>query len=61
MMLNVPVVYFAVSRTVSSIGGRYTEAALLSGARPFRAFFRIMLPLATPSIAASLLLVSPWQ
>lgn len=58
MTLNVfPVVYFAVSRTVSSIGGRYNEAARLSGAGPIRAFFRITLPLATPSIAASLLLV----
>ena len=58
MTLNIfPVVYFAVSRTVASIGGRYVEAARLSGASPTRAFFRITLPLATPSVAASLLLV----
>lgn len=58
MTLNVfPVVYFAVSRTVAAIGGRYTEAARVSGASPLRAFVRITLPLMTPALAASLLLV----
>lgn len=58
MTLNVfPVVYFAVSRTMASVGGRYVEAALVAGARPGIAFLRVTLPLATPAIAASLLLV----
>ncbi|GGA60910.1 ABC transporter permease [Pelagibacterium lentulum] len=58
MTLNVfPVVYFAVSRTMATIGGRYVEAARVAGANPTIAFFRITLPLATPAIAASLLLV----
>ncbi|WP_108126282.1 ABC transporter permease [Saccharospirillum mangrovi] len=58
MTLNVfPVVYFAVSRTMMSIGGRYEAAARVSGASRWRAFWRITLPLSTPGIAASLLLV----
>lgn len=58
MTLNVfPVVYFAVSRTVATIGGRYVEAARVAGARPWIAFLRVTLPLTTPALAASLLLV----
>lgn len=58
MVLNVfPVVYFAVSRTMMSVGGRYAAAGRVSGAGMWRAFWRITLPLATPGIAASLLLV----
>lgn len=58
MVLNVfPVVYFAVSRTMMSVGGRYAAAARVSGAGGWRAFWRITLPLSTPGIAASLLLV----
>lgn len=58
MTLNVfPVVYFAVSRTVGTMGGRYVEAAMVAGANPWTAFLRITLPLSTPAIAASLLLV----
>jgi len=58
MALNVfPVVYFAVSRTVATIGGRYADVARVFGASPGRALWRITLPLATPGLAASLLLV----
>lgn len=58
MTLNVfPVVYFAVSRTVGAVGGRYAEAGRVCGAGPFRTFLRITLPLSTPAVAASLLLV----
>jgi len=58
MTLNVfPVVYFAVSRTMMGIGSRFEAAARVSGASRWRAFWRITLPLSTPGIAASLLLV----
>ncbi|SON54216.1 putative 2-aminoethylphosphonate transport system permease protein PhnV [Hartmannibacter diazotrophicus] len=58
MTLNVfPVVYFAVSRSVAAISGRYLEAARVCGAAPSVSFRRILLPLTAPAIAASLLLV----
>lgn len=58
MMLNTfPVVYFAVSRTVEAVGSRYADVARVFGAGPARAFWRITLPLSTPGLAASLLLV----
>ncbi|MCO6186856.1 iron ABC transporter permease [Rhizobium sp. L1K21] len=58
MTLNVfPVVYFAVSRSVASISGRYLEAARVCGASPRVGLTRILLPLTLPAIAASLLLV----
>jgi iron(III) transport system permease protein len=52
-----PVVYFAVSRTIAAVGGRYGDVARVFGATPLRAFFRITLPLAAPGLAASFLLV----
>jgi iron(III) transport system permease protein len=58
MTLNTfPVVYFAVSRTVETVGSRYADVARLFGATPARAFWRVTLPLSTPGLAASLLLV----
>ncbi|HEY4192057.1 MAG TPA: iron ABC transporter permease, partial [Mesorhizobium sp.] len=58
MALNTfPVVYFAVSRTVEAVGARYSDVARVFGSSPARAFWRITLPLATPGLAASLLLV----
>ena len=58
MTLNTfPVVYFAVSRTVEAVGSRYADVARIFGASPVRAFWRITLPLSTPGLAASLLLV----
>ncbi|MCS2608193.1 ABC transporter permease [Halomonas dongshanensis] len=58
MVLNVfPVVYFAVSRTLMSVSGRYASAARVCGAGKWRALWRVTLPLSTPGIAASLLLV----
>lgn len=58
MSLNVfPVVYFGVSRTVEAIGSRYADVGRVFGATPFKAFARITLPLATPGLAASLLIV----
>jgi iron(III) transport system permease protein len=58
MVLNVfPVVYFAVSRTLLAVGGRYAFAARVCGADRWRSLWRISLPLSTPGIAASLLLV----
>ncbi|MFN4154718.1 MAG: ABC transporter permease [Paracoccaceae bacterium] len=58
MTLNTfPVVYFAVSRTVETVGSRYADVGRVFGASPARAFWRITLPLSTPGLAASLLLV----
>jgi len=58
MTLNLfPLVYFSVSRSLEAVGGRFASAARVSGAGPVRAFFLVTLPLATPSIAASLLIV----
>lgn len=58
MTLNAfPVVYFAVSRTVETVGSRYADVGRVFGASPARAFWRITLPLSTPGLAASLLLV----
>ncbi|MCW2474344.1 iron ABC transporter permease [Candidatus Symbiopectobacterium sp. NZEC151] len=57
MALNIfPVVYFAVSRSMASHGGRLADVARVHGAGPWAAFFRITLPLALPAIAASTLL-----
>ncbi|RGP36305.1 ABC transporter permease [Pseudotabrizicola alkalilacus] len=58
MTLNsFPVVYFAVSRTLETVGSRYADVARVFGASPMRAFWRVTLPLSTPGLAASLLLV----
>ncbi|MDB5990792.1 MAG: iron transporter permease [Herbaspirillum sp.] len=58
MTLNVfPVVYFAVSRSIAASGSRLADVGRVCGASPWRCFMRITLPLATPGIAASLLLV----
>lgn len=57
MTLNVfPVVYFAVSRSMAASGSRLADVARVHGAGPWRAFWRISLPLALPAIASSLLL-----
>ncbi|MFC5386336.1 ABC transporter permease [Aquamicrobium segne] len=58
MTLNTfPVVYFAVSRTIEAVGSRYADVARVFGASGWKAFLRITLPLSTPGLAASLLLV----
>ncbi len=58
MTLNLfPLVYFAVSRALEMVGGRFASAARVHGARPLQAFFLITLPLSIPAIAASLLIV----
>lgn len=56
-MNTFPVVYFALSRSFTAIGGRYAEVSRVAGATPLRAFIRVTLPLSWPSLAASLLLV----
>lgn len=58
MTLNVvPVVYFAVSRGMATSGARLADVGRVCGGGAWRCFWRITLPLATPGIAASLLLV----
>jgi iron(III) transport system permease protein len=58
MTLNsFPVIYFAMSRTLETVGSRYADVARVFGASPGRAFWRVTLPLSTPGLAASLLLV----
>ncbi len=58
MTLNLfPLVYFAVSRALEMVGGRFASAARVHGARPLQAFVLITLPLSIPAIAASLLIV----
>ena len=58
MTLNLfPLVYFAVSRALEMVGGRFASAARVHGAQPLQAFFLITLPLSIPAIAASLLIV----
>jgi iron(III) transport system permease protein len=52
-----PVVYFAVSRAMEAVGGQLADVGRIFGASPWTAFRRITLPLATPGIVASLLLV----
>jgi len=52
-----PVIYFALSRTVATVGQRYAQAARVSGATAWQALWRITLPLSMPGLAASLLLV----
>lgn len=51
-----PVVYFALSRTIEAVGVRYGDVGRVFGASTAKSFFRITLPLATPGLAASLLL-----
>lgn len=58
MALNVfPAIYFAVSRAAAAIGSRYADVGRVCGAGPWTAFRRITLPLATPALVASALLV----
>ncbi|WP_428832874.1 ABC transporter permease [Pseudaminobacter soli (ex Li et al. 2025)] len=58
MALNCfPVIYFGVSRTLEAVGGRYSDVGRVFGASPWRAFWRITLPLSIPGLAASLLLI----
>ena len=57
MTLNIfPVVYFAVSRSMAASGSRLADVARIHGAGPWRAFWRITLPMALPAMASSLLL-----
>lgn len=51
------VVYFVLSRTFETVGARYSDVGRVFGAGQWRSFWRITFPLATPGLAASLLLV----
>ncbi|THJ31863.1 iron ABC transporter permease [Lampropedia aestuarii] len=58
MALNLfSAVYFAISRAVQGNGSRLAEVANIFGANHWQAFWRVVLPLALPALAASLLLV----
>ncbi len=52
-----PLVYFALSRTLQSIGWRYVDAARVCGASMGTSTLKIVLPLSLPAMAASLLMV----
>ncbi|HTH95867.1 MAG TPA: iron ABC transporter permease [Stellaceae bacterium] len=56
-MNTLPVVYFAVSRTVEAVGSRYADVGRVFGATPARAFWRVTFPLSLPGLAAGLMLV----
>lgn len=57
MALNIfPVVYFAVSRSLLASGQRLALVARVHGASAGRAFWHIMLPMLSPSLAAGMLL-----
>ena len=56
-MNTLPLVYFAVSRTVEAVGARYADVGRVFGASPAKAFWRITLPLSAPGLAGSLLLI----
>lgn len=57
MAFNIfPVIYFAVSRTLGAVGGRFAAVAQVCGANPWTAFWKITLPLSLPGLAAGLLL-----
>ncbi|MGL9734771.1 MAG: ABC transporter permease subunit [Symbiopectobacterium sp.] len=57
MALNIfPVAYFAVSLSMASHGGHLADVARVHGVGPLAAFFRVILLLALPAIAASCLL-----
>lgn len=58
MALNTfPLVYFALSRTIEAVGSRYADVGRVFGASPWKSFWRITLPLSTPGLVASMLLV----
>lgn len=57
MTLNIfPVVYFAVSRSLLASGQRLALVARVHGASAGRAFWHITLPMASPALAAGMLL-----
>jgi iron(III) transport system permease protein len=52
-----PLVYFALSRTLSAIGWRYVDAARVCGANMTTSALKIVAPLSLPAVAASVLMV----
>lgn len=52
-----PLIYFALSRTLSAIGWRYVDAARVCGASMTESALRIVLPLSLPAVVASVLMV----
>ena len=52
-----PLIYFALSRTLSAIGWRYVDAARVCGASMTESAWRIVLPLSLPAVVASVLMV----
>ncbi|HEY8473824.1 MAG TPA: carbohydrate ABC transporter permease [Natronosporangium sp.] len=60
---TLPLTIFILTTFFASIPKDLTEAATVDGATPFRAFYRIVLPLAAPGIfaAAIIIFVSAWN
>jgi iron(III) transport system permease protein len=52
-----PLIYFALSRTLSAVGWRYVDAARVCGASMTETAWRIVLPLSLPAVVASVLMV----
>lgn len=61
--LNLPLTIFLLTTYFNSIPGELEEAARVDGASPFRAFTRVILPLAAPGLAAAAILtfVAAWN
>lgn len=60
---TLPLTIFILTTFFASIPKDLTEAATVDGATPFRAFYRIVLPLAAPGVfaAAIIIFVSAWN
>lgn len=52
-----PLIYFALSRTIEAVGSRYADVGRVFGASAWKSLWQITLPLSTPGLIATMLLV----